>query len=59
MTTIARALAAPAPSLRSSEFEAAPLALALDMAIAGIERRYGRRTAYGVALDLEYPGFKY
>jgi putative intracellular protease/amidase len=40
-------------------FDATPPALALDTAIAGIERRYGRRTAYGVALDFEYPGFHY
>ena len=40
-------------------FDAAPSALALDKAIAGIERRYGRRTAYGVALDFEYPGYRY
>ncbi len=40
-------------------FDATPPALALDKAIAGIERRYGRRTAYGVALDFEYPGFHY
>jgi putative intracellular protease/amidase len=30
----------------------------LDEALSGIAKRYGRSTAYGVALDLEYPGFK-
>jgi putative intracellular protease/amidase len=33
-------------------------AKALDEALAGVARRYGRETAYGVALVLEYPGFK-
>ncbi|MEO6688691.1 MAG: DJ-1/PfpI family protein [Dokdonella sp.] len=31
---------------------------ALDRALAGIAERYGRSTAYGVALDFEYPGFE-
>ena len=31
---------------------------ALNNALAGIAKRYGRSTAYGVALDLEYPGFQ-
>lgn len=30
----------------------------LDDALSGITNRYGRSTAYGVALDLEYPGFR-
>ena len=30
----------------------------LDDAPSGIANRYGHSTAYGVALDLEYPGFK-
>jgi putative intracellular protease/amidase len=30
----------------------------LDDALSGIAKRYGRSTAYGVALDLEYPGFR-
>lgn len=30
----------------------------LDDALSGIAKRYGRSTAYGVALDLEYPGFQ-
>lgn len=33
-------------------------AQSLDTALTGIARRYGRGTAYGVALDLEYPGFE-
>jgi len=32
-------------------------ALTLDRVLADIAHRYGRRTAYGVALDLEYPAF--
>ena len=28
-----------------------------DTALAGLESRYGRRTAYAVALDFEYPGY--
>jgi putative intracellular protease/amidase len=32
-------------------------ALTLDRVLADIARRYGRQTAYGVALDLEYPAF--
>lgn len=31
---------------------------ALDRALVGIAERYGRSTAYGVALDFEYPGFE-
>ena len=31
--------------------------LTLDRVLADIAHRYGRRTAYGVALDLEYPAF--
>lgn len=31
---------------------------ALDRALTGIAERYGRSTAYGVALDFEYPGFE-
>ncbi|HTM83216.1 hypothetical protein [Asticcacaulis sp.] len=30
----------------------------LDDALNGIVKRYGRSTAPGMALDLEYPGFK-
>jgi len=32
-------------------------ALTLDRVLADIAHRYGRQTAYGVALDLEYPAF--
>lgn len=39
-------------------FDATPSAQLLDVALAGIARRFGRSTAYGVALDLEYPGFR-
>ena len=35
-----------------------PSARALDVALAGIASLYGRNTAYGVALDFEYPGFR-
>ena len=31
--------------------------LAMDTVLGDIARRYGRQTAYGVALDFEYPGF--
>lgn len=34
-----------------------PPGAAFDAALAAIGARYGRRTAYGVALDFEYPGF--
>jgi putative intracellular protease/amidase len=33
-------------------------ALVLDEALAGIAQAYGRSTAYGVALNFEYPGFR-
>ena len=35
----------------------APSARAFDTVLASIASRYGRNTAYGVALDFEYPGF--
>jgi putative intracellular protease/amidase len=35
-----------------------PSAQAFDTVLASIARRYGRNTAYGVALDFEYPGFQ-
>jgi putative intracellular protease/amidase len=35
----------------------APSAQAFDTVLASIANRYGRNTAYGVALDFEYPGF--
>lgn len=31
--------------------------MVFDTTLASIEARYGRRTAYGVALDFEYPGY--
>lgn len=39
-------------------FDATPSARLLDVALAGIARRYGRSTAYGVALAFEYPDFR-
>ena len=36
----------------------APSAQVLDTVLASISTRYGRNTAYGVALDFEYPGFQ-
>jgi hypothetical protein len=38
---------------------AAPPAKTFDTVLASIATRYGRRTAYGVALDFEYPGFRH
>jgi hypothetical protein len=35
-----------------------PAGKALDIALAGIVKRYGRTTAFGVALVFEYPDFK-
>jgi len=37
--------------------DAAATAQVFDTALAGVAARYGRRTAYGVALDFEYPGY--
>ena len=37
--------------------DAAATAQVFDTALAGVASRYGRRTAYGVALDFEYPGY--
>lgn len=39
-------------------FDAVPSARTLDKALAAIANDYGRSTAYGVALDFEYPGFR-
>lgn len=39
-------------------FDATPSARALDTALAGIAHSYGRSTAYGVAIDFEYPDFR-
>ena len=41
-----------------STFDARPSAQFLDWALSDIARNFGRMTAYGVALDFEYPGFK-
>ncbi len=38
-------------------FDATPPARSLDKALAGIAESFGRSTAYGVAIDFEYPGF--
>ena len=46
------------PDRMLPEFDATPSALTLDHALAGIADRYGRSTAYAVALDFEYPGFR-
>ena len=37
----------------------APSARAFDMVLASIAARYGRNTAFGVALDFEYPGVQH
>jgi len=46
------------PDRMLPEFDATPSALTLDHALVGIADRYGRSTAYAVALDFEYPGFR-
>lgn len=49
-----------APARRDRELAwpvSVPPARMLDRALADIASRYGRTTAYGVALDLEYPDF--
>jgi hypothetical protein len=38
-------------------FDGTPSARTFDKVLAAIATRYGRATAYGVALDFEYPGF--
>lgn len=48
----AQALDAVLPALGAQ-----PSARAFDTVLASIAGRYGRNTAYGVALDFEYPGF--
>jgi putative intracellular protease/amidase len=54
-----RADAAPVHGDRELVWQASiPPAHLLDRALADIASRYGRSTAYGVALDLEYPGFR-
>ncbi len=39
-------------------FDNKPSAQFLDQALSDIARNFGRMTAYGVALDFEYPGFQ-
>lgn len=49
----------PTPADRTlPSFDATLPARTLDNALAGIAATFGRSTAYGVAIDLEYPGFK-
>lgn len=45
------------PVERTVEIPADKPALTLDRILSDIARRYGRQTAYGVALDFEYPDF--
>ena len=45
------------PGLILAGFDGMLSAQALDRALVGIAKHYGRPTAYGVALDFEYPGF--
>ena len=53
-----RIVGGPNPVDRSlSAFDGTPSARMLDKALAGIATSFGRSTAYGVALDFEYPGF--
>lgn len=49
--------AAVQPGGKRVELQADKPALTLDRVLPDIARRYGRQTAYGVALDLEYPAF--
>jgi len=49
--------AAPALDVVLPALEQAPSARVFDTVLASIVTRYGRNTAYGVALDFEYPGF--
>lgn len=54
-----RVVGAPAPAGRILPvFDDTPSALWFDKALAGISALYGKTTAYGVAIDFEYPGFK-
>lgn len=46
------------PDWTLPELDATPSVQMLDKVLAGIAERYGRATAYGVALDFEYPGFR-
>lgn len=42
-----------------AKFDATASVKAIDKALVGIATSYGRKTAYGVALQFEYPGFRY
>jgi putative intracellular protease/amidase len=54
-----RVVGDPAPAGRIlPAFDDTPSALWLDKALAGISALYGKTTAYGVAINFEYPGFK-
>lgn len=54
-----RVVGGPVPSGRIlPEFDDTPAARWLDKSLAGISAIYGRTTAYGVALNFEYPGFQ-
>lgn len=46
------------PDRTLPELAAMPSVQMLDKVLAGIAESYGRATAYGVALDFEYPGFQ-
>lgn len=46
------------PNQVLTEFDATPSALVLDKVLAEIAHSYGSATAYGVALEFEYPGFQ-
>lgn len=48
---------APAQAARSIDVPSGKPGLAINDVLTDIGHRYGRQTAYGVALDLEYPGF--
>ena len=54
-----RVVGDPAPAGRIlPAFDDTPAALWFDKALAGISALYGKATAYGVAINFEYPGFK-
>jgi len=54
-----RVVDAPAPDDQIlPAFDDTPSALWFDRALNGISALYGKTTAYGVAIDFEYPGFK-
>ena len=49
---------ADAPSIMLPALAAAPSGKALDKVLADLAERYGRRTAYRVALEFEYPSYQ-